>query len=309
MTSFKSETLNTDTGATLALYLWQSEKTPKAIVHINHGMSEHSARYDRFANVLNQNGYHVIAHDHRGHGETKADDAPLGQFATSDGFNRVLGDCMDVEAHARSRWPDLPLVCFGHSMGSIIGLNICIRFSDRIDAAALWNSGVDGGALLAIYSFLLSVERMFKGSDVASGIARKLTFETWNKTFKPNRTDSDWLSRDETEVDAYIADPLCGFDATNGLWSDLLDGIRAGADDTELARIRKDLPIDLLAGGKDPCSDGGKAVERLAMRLGASGIADLSTTIHPDNRHEALNELNRDQVMADFIAWLDERFG
>jgi len=308
MTAFTKSTLESSTGASLAIYTWNAQHKAKGIIHINHGMAEHCARYDRFAQALNASGYHVIAHDHRGHGGTTAPDTHQGLFANSDGWDKILADVADVNTHAKKQWPNVPLIYFGHSMGSIIGINFCIRHSDKIDAAALWNSGVDGGPLLAIYSFLLGIERMFKGSDVPSSIARKLTFETWNKEFKPNRTESDWLSRNEAEVDTYVADPLCGFDCCNGLWRDLLGGIRAGGDDAELARIRTDLPMHLLAGGKDPCSDKGKAVARLADRLKKSGIKDLTNALHEDNRHEALNELNRDDITSDFITWLDLRF-
>ena len=308
MTAFTKSTLESSTGASLALYSWPCKAGAKAIIHINHGMAEHCARYDRFAQALNGAGYHVIAHDHRGHGSTTAPDAHQGLFATSNGWDKVIEDVMTVNADAKKTWPGLPIIYFGHSMGSIIGLNVCIKHSNQLDAAALWNSGVDGGLLLSVYSALLGAERMFKGSDVPSGIARKLTFETWNKVFKPNRTESDWLSRDEAEVDKYVTDPLCGFDCCNGLWRDLLEGIRTGGDDTALSAIRSDLPIHLLAGGQDPCSDKGKAVARVAARLEKAGLRDLTNVIHPENRHEALNELNREEITNDFIQWLDQRF-
>jgi len=286
-----------------------SDGKVKAVVHICHGMSEHSGRYERFAQFLAAHGYHSVAHDHRGHGLTTAPDAPQGSFASRNGWEKVIGDVDAVNTAARVRYTDLPIVCFGHSMGSIIGLNYCIRHSDKIAASALWNSGVDGGALLFVYGILLKIERMMKGSDVPSQIAKRLAFDDWNRKFAPNRTRSDWLSRDEAEVDKYLADPLCGFDPTNSLWGDLLTGIRTGANDAQLSKIRDDLPMHLLAGGQDPCSDKGKAVERLYDRLKQSGIRDITYKHYEDNRHEALNELNRDEVMQGFVNWLDERFG
>lgn len=306
---FKKSKLQSKTGAELQLYQLNTKVTAKAVVHINHGMCEHIGRYDRFAKHLSNNGYHIVAHDHRGHGLTTANDAPLGTFAKSDGLSKVIADIDTVNAKARELYPDLPIIYFGHSMGAILGLNYGIQHSDKIAACALWNAGVDGGLLLTVYSFLLKLERMFKGSDVPSQIAKKLAFEDWNKKFKPNRTDSDWLTRDEAEVDKYIKDPLCGFDTSNSLWRDLLGGIKIGADDKQISKIRKDLPIHMLAGSKDPCSDNGKAVERLHVRLKQTGIKDIELIIHKDNRHEALNELNRDKVMVEFIDWLDARFG
>jgi len=270
-------------------------------------MCEHSDRYERFAKFLSSNQYNVIAHDHRGHGLTTSHDAPLGTYAKNNGWQKVIADVDAVNAAIRKQHPNLPIVYFGHSMGSIIGLNYCIHHSEKIVASALWNSGVDGSLLLNLYGLLLKIERIFKGSDVPSQIAKKLTFENWNKSFAPNRTQSDWLTTDDAEVDKYIADPLCGFDASNGLWSELLSGIKTGATDSELSKIRNDLPIHLLAGGKDPCSDNGKAVERLYTRLKKTGIKDTTLTLYKENRHEALNELNRDDVMQEFVAWLDER--
>jgi len=307
--TFRKSNLKSNTGAELQLYQLDAKDSAKAVVHINHGMCEHIGRYERFAKHLTNNGYHVIAHDHRGHGLTAAADAPLGGFAKSDGLKKIIKDIDAVNTKAKELYPDLPIVYFGHSMGAILGLNYCIQNSDKIAASALWNSGVDGGLLLSVYAFLLKIERMFKGSDVPSQIAKKLAFEDWNKKFKPTRTGSDWLTRDEKEVDKYIADPLSGFDASNGLWLDLLGGVKIGADDSQIAKIRNDLPIHMLAGGKDPCSDNGKAVERLYARLKQSGIQDIELTIHPENRHEALNELNRDEVMDELVDWLDARFG
>ncbi len=305
---FTKSKLKSSTGAELQLYKMKSKDRAKAVVHITHGMCEHIGRYERFANVLADNQYNVVAHDHRGHGLTTASDAPLGTFSKSDGWNKVIQDVDAVNDEIRKLYPDLPIVYFGHSMGAIVGLSYCIKHSNKIAASALWNSGVDSGLLLTVYGFLLKIERMFKGSDIPSQIAKKLAFEDWNNKFKPNRTQSDWLTRDEAEVDLYLNDPLSGFDASNGLWGDVLEGVRVGADDRQIAKIRNDLPIHMLAGGKDPCSDNGKAVERLYARLKKMSIKDINLTIHPENRHEALNELNRDVVMQDFVDWLDIRF-
>ncbi len=308
MSKYKSNIVQSQSGSRLRIFTRDAGKNAKAVIHINHGMSEHAARYERFAEALAEAGYHTIAHDHRGHGKTTAPNAPLGRFSNRNGWQKVIDDVDFVVAHARKTFQGKPVCIFGHSMGSIIGLNYCIRNSQKVDAAALWNSGADAGVLLVIYKLLLGAERMFKGSDVPSAIARKLTFEGWNKKFAPNRTESDWLSRDPEEVDKYVADPLCGFDATNSLWTDLSQGIAENADDARLARIRSDLPMHFVAGAMDPCSDNGKAVERLVARLQKLGIVDATCNILPETRHESLNEVNRDATTADFIGWLDARF-
>ena len=305
---FKQSTLTSPTGAKLNLLVMAPKTKPKAVVQINHGMGEHAARYERFAQALVKAGYAVTAHDHRGHGHTTAADAPLGVYADGDGFTKVLADVDAVNSHIRDIHKDAPTVVFGHSMGAVIAANYAMRHPDRIAAWASWNAGLEGGALAAVFSLILRLQAAVKGRHGISNIAYRLTFVAWNNTFKPNRTDFDWLSRDEAEVDAYIADPLCGFDISIGLWQDLLAAIRFGAGDGNLVNLPKNLPVHLLAGGVDACTENGKHMQHLAQRLQSAGLLDVTLSVLPGTRHESLNETNRDQTTADFIAWLNARF-
>ena len=304
--AWSSSKIDTPDGACLQLYHHLPKGKTKGVVQVNHGMAEHAARYQRMAEGLAEAGYAVYAHDHRGHGHTTAPGSSLGIFGRRGGWDAVIGDVALVNGHIKQNHPDLPIICFGHSMGSIIAFNYALRHPKTINAAALWNSGVETGALATIFSVILKIQRMFKGSDVPSGLANKASFEAWNKQFAPNRTEFDWLSRDETEVDKYVADPLCGFPVSIGLWQDLLEGIFFAANDKNLARIPKDMPIHLLAGGDDPCSERGKLVANIAERMKRLGMSAVSLEILPDTRHESLNELNRDQTLQSFIKWLDD---
>jgi len=158
-----------------------------------------------------------------------------------------------------------------------------------------------------LVQIILGTEAILRGRQTPSRIATALTFDAWNKTFKPNRTGFDWLSRDEAEVDAYIADPLCGFDASISLWLDVTAAIYFGADDRNLARLPKSLPVHLLGGGDDPCSAKGRAMERLARRMQKARLTDVTCLVLPNTRHESLNEINRDQTTEDFLNWLETR--
>ncbi len=296
-----------ETGTNAAVYS-AAPAAPRAIIHINHGMAEHAARYGRFAAALVEAGYAVVAQDHRGHGATTAPGASLGYFGQRDGWEKLCADAEAVNDIARERFPGIPVITFGHSMGAIIALNLAMRRPEKTDALAVWNSGVDNGPLVSVLRGLLKMQKAFKGSDTPSAMAKSLTFDTWNKQFAPNRTDFDWLSRDESEVDAYIADPLCGFPVTTGMWLDVLEGVRFGASDTNLARLPKALQVHLLAGAADPCSENGKAITHIAERMERAGMGDVTTTILPETRHESLNEINRDETIRAFITWLDARF-
>jgi alpha-beta hydrolase superfamily lysophospholipase len=304
--TWTQETLALAGGVRANAYVATPKSTPKAIIQINHGMAEHAARYERFAAALAKAGYAVIAHDHRGHGHTEAPGTAQGWFGPKDGWDHLIAEAVQVGEIARQRFGDGPLVVFGHSMGAIAALNIAMRHPSHQAALAVWNSGVEYTALVKVMGGILKVQRAFKGSDVPSGFARSATFDTWNKNFTPNRTEFDWLSRDEAEVDAYIADLLCGFPVSIGMWLDVLEGVKYGANDANLARLRESMPVHLLAGGEDPCSEKGEAVEHIAERM-MQRLNDVTYTCLPGTRHESLNELNRDETTAGFIAWLDNR--
>lgn len=309
-TKFKATTLESPTGASIALYYLPAAKTKtktplKGIVQINHGMAEHAKRYERFANALSNAGYHVYAHDHRGHGETSAPDARLGIFAQRDGLARVIEDVEAVHAHIKAKHPNLPIAVLGHSMGSVIAQNFLIKNSNQVDAALLLNTGAQGGPLLTVFRTILKIAIALKGSDVPALMAERLTFADWNKKFAPNRTKFDWLSRDEKEVDKYVKDPLCGFTVSNGLWRDVTNGIKIAANNKNLKKIRSNLPLYLIGGANDPCTENGKHMDKLHKRLIACGNKNTTLNILPNTRHESLNEINRDEVTKHIIKWLD----
>ncbi|MFT5004798.1 MAG: alpha-beta hydrolase superfamily lysophospholipase [Paracoccaceae bacterium] len=305
---FVNSSLDSPTGAKINLYSMMPTGRVKAVVQINHGMAEHAARYVRFAVALTAAGFAVFAHDHRGHGATKAPDAPLGVFGAKNGFDLVIEDVLAVNSFIKDRDPETPVICFGHSMGSIIALNFAMQYPHKVAGLACWNAGVETGALAAASKFILGSEKLFRGRNSASKIAGKLTFAAWNNEFKPNRTDFDWLSRDSAEVDKYVADPLCGFPVSIGLWLDLLHGVYFGAEDRNLKALARALPVNILGGGNDPCSNRADDMEHLATRMRNAGMTDVSDVKLADTRHESLNEVNRDQTTANFITWLEKRF-
>lgn len=299
-------TLQAGSGATLNAYHEPATGAARGVVAINHGLAEHAARYGRFAKALSAAGYHVYAHDHRGHGHTTAPGVSLGSFAPQDGWQRVLDDTLDMRRHAGARHQGLPIILFGHSMGGLVSMNSALRDPDGLHAVAVWNANFSAGLLGRAGQAILAVERMLLGSDVPSSILPKLTFQDWAKKETDNRTGFDWLSRDPAEVDKYVADPLCGWDASVGMWQDVFRLIFIGADDRSFARLPKNLPIHLRGGGHDPATDRAKATANLSARLAHMGFTQVTTVIGPDNRHECLNDINRDEVTSGFTAWLNQ---
>lgn len=297
------------TGATLRLYVRRAGTPERGVVQVSHGLAEHAARYEGFADFLSARGFHTYAHDHRGHGFTRVPDAPQGIFAARDGADKVIADVAAVHDVIAQEHPGLPVIAFGHSMGALIALGFVLKHSSRIQGAAIWNgnfsAGLPGRAAIAV----LAWERFRLGSDVPSRILPKLTFEAWGRQIPNARTPFDWLSRDAAEVDKYIADPLCGWPPSVSMWRDVFTFVFRGADDGNFAAVRKNLPFNLVGGGRDPQAENGKTVLDLSRRLDRMTFSNLKTRIYPENRHESLNEINRDEVMENFVDWVERVTG
>jgi len=302
------EIYRSSTGAKINLYSLLPDNNLKAVIHITHGLAEHAKRYSRFASDLVTAGYAVFAHDIRGHGYTKAKNAPQGVLGKSNGFDLVLEDQNQIISLIKERHPDKLIIFFGHSLGSIINLNFALKYPNQVDALACWNLGIETGLLPRASRIILALEALFRNPNNASLIASKLTFEAWNSKFKPNRTEFDWLSQDEKEVGLYVDDPLCGFDVSISMWRDILDGVFFAGNINNLKNLSKELPVHIIGGAKDPCTNYGRNMEKLAIKLRNSGLTDVNYEILENTRHESLNEINRNQTTASFIEWLQERF-
>ena len=302
------ETYQSSSGSKINLYSLLPAEEVRAVIHITHGMAEHALRYSRFATKLANASYAVFAHDYRGHGFTEANDAPQGVFGESKGFSLVLEDQNEVISLIKERLPNKPIICFGHSLGSIINLNFALKYPNQANALACWNSGIETGLLPQVSRKILALEALIRNPKLPSLIAWKLSFGAWNAKFKPNRTEFDWLSQDEEEVDLYVEDPLCGFDVSISMWRDILDSVFYAGNKKNLKNLPKELPVHIIGGAQDPCTNNGLDMEKLAIKLRNNGLSDVTCNILESTRHESLNEINRDQTTALFISWLQERF-
>jgi len=283
---------------------WLPDAVPRAVVMLSHGMAEHSGRYARLAQALCDAGYALYALDQRGHGRT-ADEGTLGLFAEKDGWNKVVGDLASLNQHIGQQQPGLPIILLGHSMGSYIAQAYLLHHSASLDAAILSGSNFQPVALYRAARVIARIERARQGVRGRSALIDFLSFGSFNKAFKPNRTAFDWLSRDPVEVDQYINDPLCGFRCTNQLWVDLLGGLQQISKASNLAQIDPGLPILVIGGECDPVSEG-KRLNSLAHALREAGCQHLQLNIYPQARHEVFNETNREEVTADVLKWLDQ---
>jgi alpha-beta hydrolase superfamily lysophospholipase len=297
--------LRADDGLSLLARRWLPEDRPRAVVQIAHGLAEHSARYARLAAALNAAGYAVYANDHRGHGP-KAAAADLGHFADEKGWDKAVGDLWTMNRLIAAEQPGVPIVFLGHSLGSFLGQDFVARHSDALAGAVFSGSSGKPPAIATVGGIVARAERLRLGKRGKSPLIDSMWFGAYNKPFSPPRTAFDWLSRDEKEVDAYVADPYCGFQFTTQLAVDVLDALPGLLSPARLARIRKDLPIYIFSGEADPV---GANLKGLIADLRAAGFTKLTTRVYPRARHETLNETNREEVTRDLIDWLDGAVG
>lgn len=296
--------LNASDGLPLHINHWYGEEAPRAAVMLAHGMAEHSLRYARLGEALVACGIALYALDQRGHGRT-AERGTLGHFADEDGWSKVVDDLSTLNHHIRQQHPHTPIFLLGHSMGSYIGMAYLMGHSCSLQGAILSGSNYQPVALYKGARLIAGFERWRLGAKGRSKLIDFLSFGSFNKAFKPNRTAFDWLSRDPAEVDKYVTDPLCGFVCTTQLWCDLLEGLQHITKVANLTQIDADLPLLVIGGSRDPVSDG-KRLEGLAAALRTAGVRDVQLKIYPEARHELLNESNRDEVTAHLIDWLQQ---
>ena len=287
----------------LYVHQWLPATPVKAVVLLAHGMAEHAGRYQHLGQALSAAGYALLAPDLRGHGRT-AELGSLGLFARQHGWNAVVNDLGVLAQHIGQQYPGTPLFLFGHSMGSYIAQAYLLHHSASLHGAVLSGSNFQPVALYRAARLIARFERWRQGPTGRSALLEWLSFGSFNKAFKPNRTAFDWLSRDPDEVDKYARDPLCGFRCSNQLWIDMLGGLQQISKASNLAQVDPGLPLLVIGGECDPVSEG-KRLTSLAEALRRAGSQCLELKIYPQARHELFNESNRDEVTADLLTWLD----
>lgn len=293
-------------GKSIHYYKWSPQtESVKAVVQIAHGMAEHAGRYERFAKFLAENGYIVFANDHRGHGKTAGSENELGFMEDGSFWEKAIGDMYELNKLAKSQYPNLPCFLIGHSMGSLLSRDYISRYGNELSGVVLSATGGDPGVLGKIGLFIAKTEALFKGRKKKSTLLNALSFGKFNQPFKPIRTQFDWLSRDEEEVDKYISDPLCGTVFNTGFFIDLITGVNKINAVQTFQSTPKTIPILLAAGDQDPVGEMGKGVKEVHEKYKNAGIIKMGLKLYENARHEILNETNRDEVQNDLLNWME----
>ena len=272
------------------------DKPPKAVVQIAHGIAEHISRYDPFMFFLAENGYVAVGNDHLGHGLSAENEDGLGIFDTQNGWTYAVDDMKALRDQVRQEFHDIPYI-----------RTYLIRYPDQYDAAILSGTGQQSPALINAGFFAANLLTLLRGPGADGKLLNDMAFGSYCKKIDNPRTPFDWLSTNEENVDRYIADPLCGFVAKCSMYRDMMGGLKFLTKQSNIDKMNKDAPIYFMSGAEDPVGDYGAGVEKAYRAFCDAGLHDVTMKLYPGGRHEMLNETNREEVMQDILAWLDQR--
>lgn len=287
---YLEEWLDAEDGHSIPVKVWRPRQ-PERLLVIVHGMAEHAARYAPLAEWLTEQQVAVVALEQRGHSDDCPDEE-LGHLADTDGWQKAIHDVGQVIHYARALEPQLPVTLFGHSMGSFVVQCVAQQYAQDIDALVLSATNRINRPMLKASKLIVNLVGRLRGFRNATGFIERVNFGAYNRHFKPNRTDYDWLSRDTTQVDAYIEDAYCGFACTPRLWSDLIAGMLTIRPET----WAKDLPVHLMSGSEDGLGEWGRGIARHIDDLNTAGVQVASNRLFEGGRHELINEINAGEV-------------
>lgn len=286
---------------------WIPEEEPKAVLQIVHGMAEYVDRYHDFAVKMAEKGFVVVGNDHLGHGLSVPEGGTYGYFCENDSATVVVRDVHRLKKLTQQEYPGLPYFIMGHSMGSFITRNYLCKYGTGINGAIIMSTGMQKKVLVSSARKMAAIQKALHGSKYVSKVLDKAAFGKYNKMIENAKTTSDWLSRDEKKVEAYIKDPLCGFTFTVNGFQTLFELMWRLYKQENLVHMPKELPVMFVAGAADPVGDYFEGVERAVTSFKDVGMQDITVKKYEKCRHELLNELEQEQVAEDILGWLLEK--
>ena len=287
---------------------WKPDKEVRAVLQICHGMVEYIGRYDEFAQFLCDNGYYVVGNDHLGHGKSVQAKSEYGFFNEKYGNVCVLGDIHTLRQRTMKKYPDVPYFMLGHSMGSSLLRQYIQMYGNGLAGVVLMGTVADHNkAALVFGKRLCRMMAAIRGWHYRSKLVDHLAIGGYNKKFKPAHTRADWITSDHERLESYATDPMCSFMFTVNAYYNVFAGMIGMQRKESVYMISKGLPVLFVSGADDPVGDFGKGVRKIYEKYKRAGIQDVTLRLYTGDRHEILNETDRQQVYADLLAWFEER--
>ena len=287
---------------------WKPEGEVRAVLQICHGMVEYIKRYDELAQFLCEKGYYVVGNDHLGHGKSIQSKSEYGFFEKKYGNACVLGDIHTLRRRTSKKYPDVPYFMLGHSMGSSLLRQYIQMYGNGLAGAVLMGVVTDHSrASLLFVKRLCRLMAAIRGWHYRSRMVDELVIGSYNKKFRPAATRADWITSDREQLEAYVTDPLCSFMFTVNAYYSMMAGMLGMQKKENIRMIPKGLPVLFAAGSEDPVGNFGKGVHIVYDKYKSAGIKDVSFKLYEGDRHELLNETDRQQVYQDLYEWFEER--
>lgn len=278
----------------------------RGVIQIVHGMVEHIGRYDETASFFADSGFVVVGHDHVGHGRTAADKSELGYIPAKGGSDLLVDCAYAVTKEAKRAYPGLPVVILGHSMGSFVTRRYLTRYGSQVAAAVIMGTGNPSAAKMAFAKAMSALVYAVSGEKKRSKLITFLAFGSYGKRFE-EKEQSSWLTADRQMREAHDRDEYSNFLFTNSAYRVLFETIDRAVRKEDIDKIPKELPFLVVSGGEDPVGDFGKGPEKFAKTLMSCGIRDVTLHLYEDDRHEILNEKDREKVRGDILSWIASR--
>lgn len=283
---------------------WIPEGQILGVLQICHGMVEYIDRYDEFAQFLAKNGYYVVGHDHLGHGQSVVSSDYLGYFAEKEGNACVIADIHKLRALTEEKYPNLPYIMLGHSMGSFLLRQYLGNYAEGLSAAIIMGTGQQPDLILGAGKTICRLIAGIKGWTYRSKLVNGMAIGGYNKRFEAENCPAAWLSKNTESTAKYSGDPLCTYTFTVNAYYNMFTGMGIMNQQEKKGMFRKDLPLLLVAGQDDPVGNFGKSVENLYQFYQKRGIKHVQMKLYKDDRHEILNELDREVVYEDILSWI-----
>lgn len=296
--------LSADNKTNIHMVIWEPENKPVGVVQIVHGVTEHIMRYEEMADFFTDRDVAVVGIDLLGHGLSTNNGEKKMYFGPAGSWNYVVKDIDECYRHVKELYPDVPYTMLGFSLGSFLARTYLINYPGNVDAAILVGTGYNSDIEVALAKSIVKKEAKKYGEDVATDKIKELTFDTYNKKFKPNRTDYDWLCLSNTMLDQYIADELRGGVMSVGLFREMLDGIKYTCNIKNMKRMNINNPILFLSGTMDPVGNFGKGVEQVVKAFKKVGVNECFLKMYDNLRHDILHEDERLTIYEDIYSWL-----
>ncbi len=287
--------------------IWEPDNEVFGIVQVIHGIAEHIDRYEELARYLTDRGMLVVGIDLVGHGLSTNNGNKKMYFGGEGSYNYVLEDINECYKNIKEMYPNVPYTMLGFSLGSLLLRTYLINYPNNLDGSIIVGTNMLGSYQISSGYSVVKKEARKYGEINATEKIRDLTYGLYNKKFKPNKTEFDWLSSNPQIIDLFINDPLCGDYITIGLYREMLSLMKYSGDKNYIKKMNKIKPILVLAGSDDNFGDCGKDSSKLADVFKKSGISDVSLKIYPSLRHDILHDIDSNIIYQDIYNWLNTK--